>query len=72
MNGLALGSLKGIEHGIVAMLIGDGADHQVMDLFRSERSLIGRGLRRRGGLLGGARGPDGDAERHERYRESEL
>lgn len=72
MDRLMLGSFEGIEHGIIAMLIGDGADHQVVDLFRSEGGPIGRGLRRRGGLLRGAHGLDGEARRHERYRESEL
>lgn len=72
MDRLAFGSLKGIEHGVIAMLIGDGADHQVMDLFRSEGSLIGHGFRRRRSLLRGTRGPDSEAEPHERYRESEL
>lgn len=35
-------ALERIERGIIAVLIGDGADHEFVDLIVGERNLIGR------------------------------
>jgi len=67
-------ALEGIERGVVAMLVGDCTNHEVVDLFVSERGLIGRsGLDERRAIAG----DDGTCKRERQrqrrgYGESEL
>ena len=57
-------ALKGIERGIITMLIGDGTNHEVVDLFVGQWSLIGRGgLSERRAIAGGGGIREGKTER---------
>lgn len=49
-------ALEGIERCVVAMLVGNGAHHELVDLVVGERSLIGRSGLAEGGAIAGRGG----------------
>lgn len=64
-------ALEGVERGIVAMLVGDGAQHKLVNLLVGERSLVGRSrLVERGAVAGSEGAGDGKTER-QRHGDSE-